>query len=570
LIVEELREVQRQFGFLPAEQLAALSKRIDVPITRLHQVASFFPHFRLTPPPKADVRVCRDMSCHMKGADRLRTNLERRFAGARKEEVTIGGVSCLGQCDHALACSINDIIYGDLDETRVEEMILGVLSKGELPEPYHRFEKVECASDPYGSGQRYAAVRRLVESRGFNAALDALKASGLRGLGGAGFPTAVKWEGVRKEADPEKYIVCNGDESEPGTFKDRFILTHIPHLTIEGMIVAGLITGAQKGVLYIRHEYEQQIEICEEEIRRCRKEGIVGQRILGSDLNFELNVFVSPGGYICGEESALLEAIEGKRAEPRNKPPFPVSQGLWNKPTVINNVETFAHAAQVLVRGVDWYKAQGVSGTAGLKFVGVSGDVMRPGVYELPMGTPMSDLIYKYAGGLPAGKKLKAIAPSGPSAGYLPASMVDVHLDFKSLADAGSMLGSGAVVVCAEPTCMLDMALSATQFFRNESCGKCVPCRVGSQKMVEILTGWTQGRGQESDLGLVNELSQALSLASICGLGQVVPAPIASVLKHFREEVEAHITRHECPSGICFSGVATRPASTTVIHARPA
>jgi NADH:ubiquinone oxidoreductase subunit F (NADH-binding) len=289
----------------------------------------------------------------------------------------------------------------------------------------------------------------------------------------------------------------------------------------------------------------------------------VGKQILGSDLSFELEVFVSPGGYICGEESALLEAIEGKRAEPRNKPPFPVVQGLWNKPTVINNVETFAHAAQVLVRGVDAYKAQGLYGTAGLKFVGVSGDVLRPGVYELPMGTPMSDLIYKHAGGLPDGRKLKAFAPSGPSAGYLPASLVDVHLDFKSLADAGSMLGSGAVVVCAEPTCMLDMALSATQFYRNESCGKCVPCRVGSQKMVEILTGWTRGRGNDSDLALVNELSQALVLTSICGLGQVVPAPIASVLKHFRDEVEAHITRHECPSGICFSQAPTRATSAS-------
>ena len=556
MIIEKLRVVQREFGYLPAEQLLAVSKKIDVPITRLHQVASFYPHFRLTPPPKADVRVCRDMACHLKGADRLRANLESRFAGARKEDVTVGGVSCLGQCDHAPSCAINDRIYGDLDETRVEEMILGVLSHGELPEPSHRFREVKCASDPYRGGERYVAVRRLVETRGFNSALETLKSSGLRGLGGAGFPTAAKWQAVRDQADPEKYIVCNGDESEPGTFKDRFILTHIPHLTIEGMIAAGLITGARKGVLYIRHEYEPQIAICEEEIRRCRLEGLIGHRILGSDLTFELEIFISPGGYICGEESALLEAIEGKRAEPRNKPPFPVVQGLWNKPTVINNVETFAHAAQVLVRGVDAYKAQGTNGMAGLKFVGVSGDVVRPGVYELPMGTPMSDLIYKYAGGLPNGKKLKAFAPSGPSSGYLPASMVDVHLDFKSLADVGSMLGSGAVIVCAEPTCMLDMALIATQFYRNESCGKCVPCRIGSQKMVEILTGWTKGVENASDLALIDDLSQAMALTSICGLGQIVPAPIGSVLKHFRNEVDAHITHRECPSGVCFSETA--------------
>jgi len=560
LIVQELRAVQSQFGFLPADQLQALAKKIDVPVTRLHQVASFFPHFRLTPPPKADVRVCRDMSCHLRGGDRVRMNLEERFKGASEQEVTIRGVSCLGQCDHAVAVSINDRVFAPADEARVEQIVRDVLLQGELPKAAHGEVEVQCASNPYAGGERYGAVRRLAESRGWNAALEALKSSGLRGLGGAGFPTEMKWQLVRQQPGNEKYIVCNADESEPGTFKDRFILTHLPFLVIEGMMIAGLITGARKGILYIRHEYEAQEHLCEQEIRRCYESGLLGGKILGTDLAFDLEVFVSPGGYICGEESALLEAIEGKRAEPRNKPPFPGQQGLWNKPTVINNVETFAHVPQILVRGVDWYKAQGLSGTAGLKFVGVSGDIEKPGVYELPMGTPMSDLIFKRAGGVRGGKKLKAFAPSGPSSGYLPASMVDVHLDFKSLADAGSMLGSGAVVVCAEGTCMLDMALSATQFFRNESCGKCVPCRVGSQKMVDILAGWSQGRGEEGDLALVQELSQSMVLTSICGLGQVVPAPIGSVLKYFRDEVEAHITRHECPSGICFSDAPARSA----------
>jgi NADH:ubiquinone oxidoreductase subunit F (NADH-binding)/NADH:ubiquinone oxidoreductase subunit E len=558
VIVQELRAVQSQFGFLPADQLQALAKKINVPITRLHQVASFFPHFRLTPPPKADVRICRDMSCHLRGGDRVRMNLEERFKGASEQEVAIRGVSCLGQCDRAVAVSINDRVFAPADEARVEQIIRDVLLQGELPKAAHHEGEVECASNPYAGAERYGAVRRLVESRGWNAALEALKSAGLRGLGGAGFPTEMKWQLVRQQPGNEKYIVCNADESEPGTFKDRFILTHLSFLVIEGMIVAGLITGARKGILYIRHEYEAQEHLCEQEIHRCYEAGLLGSKILGTDLTFDLEVFVSPGGYICGEESALLEAIEGKRAEPRNKPPFPGQQGLWNKPTVINNVETFAHVPQILVRGVEWYKAQGVGGTAGLKFVGVSGDIEKPGVYELPMGTPMSDLIFKRAGGVRGGKKLKAFAPSGPSSGYLPASMVDVHLDFKSLADAGSMLGSGAVVVCAEGTCMLDMALSATQFFRNESCGKCVPCRVGSQKMVDILAGWSQGRGSESDLALVQELSQSMMLTSICGLGQVVPAPIGSVLKYFLEEVEAHITRRECPSGICFSDAPAR------------
>jgi len=299
---------------------------------------------------------------------------------------------------------------------------------------------------------------------------------------------------------------------------------------------------------------------------------LIGKKILGSDLDFDLEIFVSPGGYICGEESALIEAIEGHRAEPRNKPPFPGQMGLWQKPTVINNVETFANVPQILARGVEWYKAAGVSGSRGLKFVGVSGQVENPGVFEVPMGTSMSEVIFGHAGGIRDGKKLKAFAPSGPSSGYLPASMVEVKLDFKALADAGSMLGSGAIVVCDDTTCMLDMALNAVKFYRNESCGKCVPCRMGSQKMVEILTRWTHGGISESqfaaDLKLVDDLSAAMSQTSICGLGQIVPAPVQSVLKHFRLEVEAHVMKGQCPSGICFSA-ANRLAELPRVGIRP-
>ena len=565
MIFEGLREIQHRFGYLPAKELEELAKKIDVPLYRLHGVASFYPHFRLTPPPKADVCVCQDMSCHLRGAEALRSRLENRFQNRRSSEVTVRGTSCLGRCDQAPAVAVNDHIYTRLSEFQLEEMIGEAITQGVLPEPVVAHRDVPCATDPYPANERYAVVRRLVQSRDWDSAFELLKASGLRGLGGAGFPTESKWQLVRKAPGPEKYIVCNADESEPGTIKDRFILTNIPHLVIEGMILAGLLTGAQKGILYIRHEYGEQEKILREEILKCKREGLVGPSILGSELSFGLDVFVSPGGYICGEESALLEAIEGKRAEPRNKPPFPVTNGLWNKPTVINNVETFANVAPILVRGVDWYKAQGVGGSSGLKFIGVSGDVVRPGVYEVPMGTPVSELIFNHAGGVIEGKKLKAFAPSGPSSGYLPASMVDIRLDFKALAEAGSMLGSGALVVCAEGTCMLDMALNATKFFRNESCGKCVPCRVGSQKMVDLLTGWTIGRGSAEDFTLIDRLSDTLRMASICGLGQVVPAPIASVLRHFREEIEAHAAHRDCPSGVCFLG-AQSPRSLTGVH----
>jgi NADH:ubiquinone oxidoreductase subunit F (NADH-binding) len=322
---------------------------------------------------------------------------------------------------------------------------------------------------------------------------------------------------------------------------------------IEGMITAGLVTGAHRGILYIRHEYEEPKEVLQEEIDRCYEQGLLGHRILGSDLAFDLQIFVSPGGYICGEESALLEAIEGKRAEPRNKPPFPVTNGLWNQPTVINNVETFCLATVILTRGVDWYKSQGKNGSVGMKFVGISGDVLRPGIFEVPMGTTYGELIYEHAGGISDGRKLLAFAPSGPSSGYLPASMTDLPLDWNAVAAAGSMVGSGAIVVCAEGRCMLDMALNATRFYRNESCGKCVPCRVGSQKLVEMLKGWTTGQSSKDDMQVMGELSTAMRQASICGLGQVVPVPIASVMKHFPGTVEEHLVHRRCPGGICFS-----------------
>ena len=560
MIFDDLRAIQQRHGFLPKPELEALSQRTSTPLYQIHSVASFYPHFHLAPPAKLDIRVCADMSCHLNSAAELRLDLEHRFASSSAKDVMIRDVSCLGRCDHAPAVSINDHILTGMTAESAEEIAREVLRGGSIEEPKPDHGPVRCASDPYPEGERYRVASKLAATKDWDGVLAELKSAELRGMGGAGFPTSMKWDLVRKQPGDEKYVVCNADESEPGTIKDRFILTHLPHLVMEGMILAGLIAGAKKGVLYIRHEYSLQEEILAEEIRRCYRTGFLGKNVFGSDLTFDLQLFVSPGGYICGEESALIEAIEGKRAEPRNKPPFPVQAGLWQKPTVLNNVETFANVPQILARGVDWFKAQGKNGSRGLKFVGVSGHVARPGVYEVPMGCAMREVIFDHAGGVAPGRQLKAFAPSGPSSGYLPASMVDVRVDFKALADAGSMLGSGAIVVCDDTTCMLDMALNAVRFYRNESCGKCVPCRVGSQKMVDLLVRWTQGAVSESqyraELALLDELCQAMSLASICGLGQIVPAPIQSVLKHFRAEVEAHVLKGQCPSGFCFSAAA--------------
>jgi NADH:ubiquinone oxidoreductase subunit F (NADH-binding)/NADH:ubiquinone oxidoreductase subunit E len=576
VIFDDLRAIQTRHGFLPKAELESLSQRTQTPLYQIHSVASFYPHFHLAPPPTADLRVCADMSCHLNGASELRSALQSSFANARPEDVHIRDVSCLGRCDHAPAISLNEQIFTDVTASVAEQLTRDVLRGELLHERNHTSQSVQCKSDPYAgpaaSGQKYAVTRTLVQTLNWNGVIASLKESELRGMGGAGFSTSLKWDLVRKQPDPVKYVVCNADESEPGTIKDRFILTHIPHLVIEGMIIAALVTGAKKGILYIRHEYHAQEEILRTEIAKCYAERLLGKNILGSALAFDLEVFVSPGGYICGEETALLEAIEGRRAEPRNKPPFPVQAGLFQKPTVLNNVETFANVPQILARGVEWFKSQGQSGSRGLKFVGVTGHVAHPGIFEVPSGIPMREIFFNYAGGIRGGRTLKAFAPSGPSSGYLPASMVDARLDFKALADAGSMLGSGAIVVCDDTTCMLDMALNAVRFYRNESCGKCVPCRVGSQKMVDLLARWSQGAVPEAqyraDLALLDELSQAMALTSICGLGQIVPAPIQSVLKHFRDEIDAHVLKGQCPSGICFTN-PSRFSETQRVGIRP-
>lgn len=551
LIFDDLKAIQKEFGYLPADQLEDLSRRTGVSLPHLHGVADFFPHFFLTPPPKVMANVCTDMTCHLRGADSLKTTLKQRFGGMSDRDVAIGEVSCLGQCDRAPAIAVNGHSYTNVTAPQAEALIFLALGGGELPHPEGEQRQDNLAADPYVGVERYGVLRRLVETKDWTGVIATLKESGLAGLGGAGFSTGLKWQLVRDAPGNEKYVVCNADESEPGTIKDRFILEHAPHLVAEGMIIAGLVTGARRGILYIRHEYEVQEHIFQHEIDRIREQGIIGPKVCGSDLSFDLEVFVSPGGYICGEESALIEAIEGNRAEPRNKPPFPVFEGLYHKPTALNNVETFANVPQILAWGVEKYKSMGEAGFAGLKFVGISGDVNNPGVFLVPMGIRMSELLYKYAGGITGGKQLKAFAPSGPSSGYLPKKFEDVRVSFKSLADVGSMMGSGAIVVYAEGRCMLDNALNAVKFFRNESCGKCVPCRNGTQKLVDLLTSWTHGKGTQESFDLLKELSEAMKLGSICGLGQFAHSPISSVIEHFYDELVAHIRDHRCPDGVC-------------------
>lgn len=563
-VFEDLRRVQETNGFVSGREIELIAGRRGVPVCDVHAVASFYPHFRLKPPVPVDVRVCDDMTCHLNQSYNLRVALEGKYASL-PDVVRVRDISCVGRCDHAPVIAINDRYYDGVSLAAASQLIdreMALRDPAGRPHVAHgapprsagqRGMSIQC--DPYPDGQRgYRLIRDLLEKKNFDETLQLLKSGELRGMGGAGFPTFIKWDGCKRSPGKQKYVVCNADESEPGTIKDRFILQFLPHMVIEGMMLCGAIVGASKGYLYIRHEYEAQADILREELDHARALGLLGSNLLGSGIDYDMEVFVSPGGYICGEETALMEAIQGNRAEPRNKPPRTVNSGLWRSPTALNNVETFAYAVTILGKGGDWYRDAGLPGSPGIKFVGVTGNVVRPGVFEVPMGTSYRSLIYDYAGGPPPGREVIGFAPSGPSSGYLPASLLDTPLDWDKVKGLGSMLGSGAVVVCADSACMLDMALTAVRFYRNESCGKCSPCRIGTQKLVDLLENWTRGSVGKEDMAILRDLSQVLRLTSICGLGQIAPAPIQSVTKHFPELMREHLEDRVCRAGICFGG----------------
>lgn len=535
MIIHELHTIQNQHGYLPAEELQALSRRLNVPLYRLHGVASFYPHFRLDPPPATHIQVCRDFSCHLRGASDLYEIVCTAVKASPLSQVEVTPTACLGQCDGAPAIAINNRPYTKVNAQRITTLLNTIASGRPLRHQRLSAAQTPFQCDPYHGDPRYEALRRLTDGGDAGTMLDELKQSGLRGLGGAGFPTGVKWELVRNTLSDVKYVICNADESEPGTSKDRFILQHLPDLVLEGMALASHIVGARKAIVYIRHEYGRERNILQKTLRHRQSEGLFG--------NIEFELFESPGGYICGEETALLEALEDKRAEPRNKPPFPGTHGLFGKPTLINNVETFAMIPGILLNGADWWAGHGQNGASGLKFLAVSGHVKQPGVYEVPLGITARELLFDRAGGIRHSHALKAFAPGGASSGFLPASMADTPLDFRSLAEVGSMLGSGAVVAVAEGTCMLDLALNVVRFFRNESCGKCVPCRVGSEKIVVLLERILAGQGSLADLDLIEEVSDTMALTSICGLGQAAPNPILSVIKYFKDDIVRYITR---------------------------
>ncbi len=527
-LLQELIELQHRHGWLSDETLRKFAEETGTPLYQVQAVTTFYPHYRRSPPPRATVSVCRDYACHLNGGRKFMADVKAGLASAK--DVEVHEVSCLGRCERAPAACVNDV---PLEGWSAADVVAAGKGAKALPDDEPRASKQRWPTDPYPTtDDHYGALRKaLADAAAARATIpQTLKDANLRGMGGAGFPTGLKWQLVRDAVGETKYAIVNADESEPGTFKDRVILEELPHLVLEGLLLGCVVTGAKTAIVYIRHEYGREAKAVRREIERIRGLGLL------DETGVDLSVFVSPGGYILGEETALLEALEGKRGEPRNKPPYPVTHGLHGKPTLMNNVETYSFVPCILAEGAATWKAHGVDGATGWKFLSLCGHVERPGVYCVPMGTTLRDFVEKQGGGVSGGRRMKAFCPGGASAPFLPASAADAPLSFEGMAKAGSMLGSGAVVVVAEGTDMLELAANVVRFFRNESCGKCVPCRVGSQKAVDVLDAVLAGKQDGRAFDVFPELDEALRLTSICGLGQVVLNPATSVLKHFPEE----------------------------------
>ncbi len=538
-LIPALNAIQARAGWLPREELVALSRDVHRPLYEIEGLISFYPHFRTEPRKRAELRVCHDLSCWLRGADERIARLRERYGDDAEVEFAEG--SCLGRCDIAPACTVNEAPvtmdaadvavsaaretadyngHGDGHHLAPAPAAAGTTAAG-----------VTWPNDPYQSADdRYGVLRAVLAGRlGTADIIAALKDAGLRGMGGAGFPAGRKWDLVAAAEATPKYVICNADESEPGTFKDREILATQPYLVLEGMLLGMLAVGAEEGWVFIRHEYGPEEQAIRREIEWLRHLGLIGPAPLagstggGTGRRLSVEVFTSPGGYILGEESALIECMEGHRGEPRNKPPFPGTYGLYGQPTLMNSVETFAHVPIIAARGAAWWNEQGKGDHAGLKFFAVSGHVARPGVYCVPMGSTVRELL-DLAGGVSDGRPLGAIQPGGASSNFIGPDQLDIELDFGTLQAAGSMLGSGAMVVMAEGTDLLAAAVNVLRFFRDESCGKCVPCRVGSAKAHAILTE----RGADEQ---VTELAEVMRRTSICGLGQVALGPVMSVLR---------------------------------------
>ena len=610
-LIPILQEVQAAFGCLPAHAMLEVSRFTRVPESRVWGVATFYSQFRQTPVGRKHVRVCTGSPCHVSGAPRILRQVEKEL-GIKEGQTTpdleysLDTVGCVGACDLAPCLTVDHKVEARLTPEKVADLLRacghgsgsrvqgsGFRVQGPAsasahsltpapadaftPSPPHPVTPSPAPSPqspvPLLDGQVRRILRncgridptridQYVARGGYSGLAKALaispeqvieevKRAGLTGRGGAGFPTWRKWQFARQAGGAKKYVICNGSEGDPGTFSNKLLLESDPHSVLEGMLIAAWAVGAELGYVYCPAEYPVALERLRTALAQMEARGLLGDGTGGSSFSFHVKIKVGAGAYICGEETALIECIEGRRGVPRLRPPFPPTSGLWNLPTVINNVETLACATLILQRGAEWFAELGTETSKGTKLFSLSGNVRRPGVVEVPFGATLRQIVCDIGGGPPDGKGIKAVYAGGPGGGCLPEGLLDTPADQPSLLKLGSSLGSGGLVVIGHDACMVDVALNSLDFAQRECCGQCMPCRLGTQQMLDILTDISAGRGRPEDLETLSELAEGVKLGSLCGLGQTAANPLLSTIRYFPDEYRAHIEGRKCPTGSC-------------------
>jgi NADH-quinone oxidoreductase subunit F len=531
---------------------------------------------------KIEIRVCRGTGCESSKAGLLYELLQKEVESRGLEHVHVKQIGCHGFCQQGPVITVepDGYFYCQVKESDITEIVESHLEQGN---PVERLffespktgEKIPKYQDiPFYSGQTkvvlkncgeidpediddyikiggYEALRKAVLDMTPDQVIEEVKKSGLRGRGGAGFPTGLKWELARKSKGDQKYVVCNADEGDPGAFMDNAILVGIPHRTLEGLIIAAYAIGATKGFIYVRHEYPQAVKNFSKALKDAHNRGYLGDNVLGSNFSIDIQIKEGAGAFVCGEETALMASIEGRRGMPRPRPPFPTDSGLWGKPTIINNVKSLSNIPLILTRGPEFLTSIGSEKSKGTAIFSLTGKVKNTGLIEVPMGTSLRHIIFEVGGGIKGDKKFKAVQTGGPSGGTIPAEKLDLPADYEALTAAGSIMGSGGMIVMDETTCMVDVARYFISFTQAESCGKCTPCRMGTLEMLNILDKIRSGNGEEGDIDKLEELALTVKTGSLCGLGQTAPNPVLTTIRYFRDEYEVHIRDKRCPAGVC-------------------
>lgn len=531
---------------------------------------------------RAHVLVCGGTGCTSSNSNKIITELEEQIArNGIQNEVKVVRTGCFGLCAEGPIMVVYPegamytmVKVEDVKEIVEEHLVKGRIVKRLLPGGGGKDEKASLEGNDFFAKQQRIALRNCgvinpenideyIAFDGYKAlakvltemtpeqVVDVIKRSGLRGRGGGGFPTGLKWEFAMKQDADQKYVCCNADEGDPGAFMDRSVLEGDPHSVIEAMAIAGYAIGANQGYVYVRAEYPIAVKRLGIAIQQAREYGLLGKNIFGTDFSFDVDIRLGAGAFVCGEETALMTSIEGHRGEPRPRPPFPAVKGLWQKPTLLNNVETYANIPQIILKGPEWFASIGTEKSKGTKVFAVGGKINNTGLVEIPMGTTLREVIYDIGGGIPNGKKFKAAQTGGPSGGCIPASHIDAPIDYDSLTQLGSMMGSGGLIIMDEDTCMVDIAKFFLEFTVDESCGKCPPCRIGTKRMYEILERITEGKGEEGDIEKLEMLAKNIKASALCGLGQTAPNPILSTLRYFRHEYIEHVRDKKCAAGVC-------------------